>query len=641
MSVQTGMLAFDGRKIREEDLDFLLFELDQRGPDSCSVYADGPLGMGFRGLFITDEDYYGDQPRISPAGIVVTFDGRLDQRDELARRIGLTEFNRVSDAQLVLTAYEKLGEDAFESIIGEYALALWDKKQGHLFLVRSLCGTRPLFYVIENSFLVWSSELDDLIVKTGIEPVVNDDYAIGFIYYQPDIDLSPFRNVSVVVPGTHIKVKLSGEIGPAVSTWHPDRITTLQLRSDSEYEEACREQIRNAVNDRLRAKGPIWCELSGGLDSSTIFLMADRILRDKGCGPEQLTSVSYTFEDSHDCDESFFIQVVESARGRQGVHISEAAQAMTLGLNDISFSGSPSTSHLTPGTRETILNFMRRQGARVLLNGVGGDELFCSGDSGSPEIADCLAEGRFLTALKLVRDWSQCSGSPLWRVLMVEGLSPLMIGLPILDWKPSDIKELCTWSTPQARSWINRRNYRLGLKVEGGVQPASRRIRLFSIRSFRALLSSGYFRRTDGIYVSHPYAHQRLIEFILSLPMNQLAQPGRDRWLMRRAMNGILPERIRTRRSKGTFDEALCRALMREQHMLTEPLLVCQREYVNARRLSAAVDEMLLGKVRQIASFIHVISIERWLRSLATLESRRRELRKSFKLHSRTLVSIA
>lgn len=106
-------------------------------------------------------------------------------------------------------------------------------------------------------------------------------------------------------------------------------------------------------------------------------------------------------------------------------------------------------------------------------------------------------------------------------------------------------------------------------------------------------------------------------------------------------MNGILPERIRTRRSKGTFDEALCRALMREQHMLTEPLLVCQREYVNARRLSAAVDEMLLGKVRQIASFIHVISIERWLRSLATLESRRRELRKSFKLHSRTLVSIA
>lgn len=636
MSVQTGLLAFDGRQISREEVDFLLFDLEERGPDTCCIYVDGPVGLGFRGLFITEEDYCGTQPASSGSGAVITFDGRLDRRNELERRVGLPEFIRISDAELVLAAYEKYGESCFESIIGEYALVLWDKRNGHLFFARSLCGTRPLFYIVDRSSIVWSSELDHLILKTDTEAIVNDEYAIGFVYYQPDIDLSPFRHVDVVIPGTYMKIKASGEVSTGVPIWHPERITPLQLRSDSEYAEACREQIREAVSDRLRVKNKIWCELSGGLDSSTILSMADQILRGKGYGPDRLTSVSCIFEQSKDCDESVFIRIVEDARGRDGVHISEASQALTLGLENITFTGLPSTIHLSPGRHKTVNNLMEGDESRLLLSGVGGDELFCSGDTGSPEIADSISQGRVLKALGQVRDWSHCSGVPFWRVLMVEGVSPLTIGLPFLDWKPSDITELCSWATPKAQSWVNRRGYRVGLKVEGSIKPVSRRMLLFSVRSFRAHLSSGHFRAMTPITVSHPYAHQRLIEFVLSVPMNQLAQAGRDRWLMRRAMKGILPERIRTRRSKGIFDEALCRALIREQHLLTEaPLLTCEKGYVDTNRLGSAIDEMLLGKVRQIASFIHVISMERWLRSLSQIACRRFEIRNNFESYHR------
>src|SRR5579862_4030897 len=247
MSVQAGIRYFDGKEPSRQEVGFLLDELEARGPDYANIFISRRLGMGFRGFLVAPEERQ-NQPLIGRSGAALTFDGRLDGRASLCARLpGHPAV--LDDASLVLLAYELFGQTCFEFLKGEFAFALWDDSQSSLFFVRSLCGTRPLYYTADSKHVIWSSELDDLVIKSAIDPVVNDSYAIGFVYYQPDVDESPFRNIAVVPPGTYVELTCSGRVCPPVATWHPERLSTLQPGSDRLYEEAWLHEVESAITD--------------------------------------------------------------------------------------------------------------------------------------------------------------------------------------------------------------------------------------------------------------------------------------------------------------------------------------------------------------------------------------------------------
>jgi len=626
MSVQTGIRYFDGREPSRQEVGFLLDGLESRGPDYINIFTSRHFGMGFRGFLVAPEEQQ-NQPLIGRNGSALTFDGRLDGRANVCARLPCHS-TQLDDASLVLLAYELFGQSCFEFLKGEFAFVLWDQIEKSVFFVRSLCGTRHLYYTADSKRLMWSSELDDLVIKSAIDPVVNDSYAIGFVYYQPDIDESPFRNIAVVPPGTYVQLKYTGQVCPPVATWHPDRLSTLHLPSDCLYEEAWRHEVESAITDRLRVKGPVFCELSGGLDSSTIVLLADRILTNSGRSAANLTTVSCTFETSRESDESYFISLVEKARGRVGLYVHEQSLNATLGLRDIEFTGLPNTQHLFPGRYSTTERLMKRAGARVLLSGNGGDELFWSDPAGSPELADLCVQGHVWSALSAAHAWSQSAEVPFWHLFLTQAIAPITAGLAFVPWRPTD-GMLTSWITPKAKHWLTQPGRRLGLRIDTSTRPPSRGIRLLSIRSLRALLSAGYYHEYYGIYFSHPFSHQGLIDFILSLPMNQLTRPGESRSLMRRAIRGLLPEKTRMRRSKATLDEPVCRTLARNKNTIgeTERMEVCQREYAEPRALARSITEASLGNVEQVSGLLRLLSLERWLRSLKQIGTRRSNLK--------------
>ena len=182
--------------------------------------------------------------------------------------------------------------------------------------------------------------------------------------------------------------------------------------------------------------------------------------------------------------------------------------------------------------------------------------------------------------------------SPCWQLFLTQAIAPLTARFSIIPWRPSD-GLITPWITNKSRAFLNEPGRRLGLRFDGRVLPPSRGLRLLSFRSSSALLSAGYYHEYHGINFSHPFAHQRLIEFMLSLPMNQITRPGEPRSLMRRATRGLLPEKTRTRRSKATLEEPLCRMLARHKHALfpTENLEVCRREYAEPKALAEAVSQ--------------------------------------------------
>jgi asparagine synthase (glutamine-hydrolysing) len=623
MSVQTGTLRFDHCPVSRAEVAFLLQGLEERAPDYAGIHVSGSIGLGFRGFNISPEDG-GDQPMAGLTGAVLTFDGRLDNRDDLIRLLDVRGL--ASDARLALAAFEIRGAMSFEELAGEYAFVVWDAPKRELFLVRSRCGTRPLFFTANSSGVTWSSEIDDLILKSGITPEVNDAYAIGYLYYQPDIDESPFRNVRVVPPGSCIQIRTSSEIRDPVFLWHPENIVPLELRSDADYEEAWREQTERTVARRLRTRTPVFCELSGGLDSSTVALIAHQFLVNSGKDPAMLTTVSCTYETSRSCDETPFIEMVEQSRNRPGIHVRERSQCATTGLEDIQFTGVPNTGHCFPGKYTTITQLMKDAGARILLTGIGGDHLFWSDHSGSPELADLLLRGRLLAALSETRRWSQAAAATFRETFVTWALAPLMTAHPWLRLHPPDSIPR-PWATNKARQWLNGGGRSYGVRIDTRVRRPSVRARVHVMRSLSALVSAGYFQEYHGIYFSHPLASQELVDFVLSLPMNQLARPGEDRSLMRRASAGLLPERVRARKSKGSIDEMFCRVLERDQRLIgrAELLEVCRREYAEPALLAQAIREAALGRLDQSYVLVRLFSLERWLRSLDRLRLRQAE----------------
>ncbi len=135
--------------------------------------------------------------------------------------------------------------------------------------------------------------------------------------------------------------------------------------------------IKQAVRVRLRAKPPIFSELSGGLDSSTIVLTADEILREGNQSPQNLQTTSCVYEESETCDERGFIRAVDEKRGIDSFLVHERDQKTTLGLDDPPFTGLPSSLRCCfPGRYQTVTAIKQRHNARVLLTGRGGRSPF-------------------------------------------------------------------------------------------------------------------------------------------------------------------------------------------------------------------------------------------------------------------------
>jgi asparagine synthase (glutamine-hydrolysing) len=622
MSVQTGIRYFDERTACRGEVVQLLQNLEQKGPDYCGIHVTGPVGMGFLGFNITPEDR-NDQPLATRHGTVITFDGRLDNRPEVGRRLGMNR-PTISDGDLALAAFDAMGTSAFELLAGEFAFVILDAMQRALFLVRSRCGTRALFYTSDRSRVIWSSELDQLMIKSDVDPAINNGYAIGYLYYQPDIDESPFKNVAVVPAGSYVEFTANGETRGPTSTWRPERIATLALSSDQEYEESCREELEIAITRRLRTRQPVFSELSGGVDSSTVVLVADQALKKSGRGSDALTTISCTYQKSMSCDETAFIEAVEQRRGRPGIHLPEESQQATLGLNNIEFTGVPNTTHCFPGRYRVTEELMRGVGARVLLTGIGGDHLFWSDHTGSPELADLLSKGKLPALLSRARKWSQAAALPLWQVLVTSAVGPITTASRLFHWHPSDLN-FRPWMTEQARRWITSPGRSQALRLSSEIQLPSLRVRAQAIRSLYALIGAGYFQECHGIFFSHPLASQRLIDFVLSLPIDQLARPGEDRSLLRRTMAGVLPQKVRSRKSKGSIDEMFCRVMQRDSGSVssTEQLEVCRRGFAEPQALRRSIREVALGRLDQSYALVRLFSLERWLRSLQTIAARR------------------
>ena len=616
MKLQFGCLYRDGRTANAHD-----FDLASAHAASAEILGDvcnGSLLMAFRSRRLTWEEETETQP-YEAGPFVLTFDGRLDNRPAIAALSGLSRYSFTPDPVLILRAYEHKGDALFSELIGEFALALWDQNSRALTFVRSVDGARPLYYVLDQTKLMWASTLEILLRNSETESPIDESYILEFLSSVPCSHHTPFTNIEPVRPGTIVRFS-NDALSKTQPIWEPPRPDS-RVKVDAEYEAEFRDKLTEAIAVRLRAKDVVFSELSGGLDSSTIALIGDAILSRNNRAPDSLRTISCVYNHSQTCDERPFISLVESARHLRSIYVQEEEQALTLGLHDTAFSGVPNPLRLHAGRYAAYSRHMKDFGAHILLTGVGGDDLFGCNPDGTPLIADFLLKFQFRHMHEECKTWSQFSGGTYLKLLFAQAL-PMALerNLPI-QYRPQKLPDFLTGDCIAKINKTNQKHY----AYKSIHMLPSERAQLRSVRLLLELVAAGHFADFPEIYFSHPYTHRPLIEFCLRTPLSQFVRRGEFRSLMRRALADVLPSRICQRKTKTSMDEALLRALQREWDQIGDvgEWEVCRSGYIDANKFRRLLQQLRIGIQAHTGFVVKTIALEQWFRALNAFNGRK------------------
>jgi asparagine synthase (glutamine-hydrolysing) len=637
MSAIGGIYNFDDAPIDGQLLATLGSRLNARGPDGGSQVLFTSIGMAYRAFHTNKESRLEKQPLVSPNKLLLCWDGRLDNREELISLLRSDLQGVHTDVSIVMAAYVKWGLDFLPRIIGDFALSLWDPRARMLLLARDPIGPRTLYYHADEQSIIWTTELGPLLDLTSIRQEVNDDYIADYLTRLPDPSQTPYKNIHAVPPA-HVVIVSTGRLR-LQRFWGLNPNSQIRYRTDAEYEEHFRHLFRDAVRCRLRVEGAAWAELSGGLDSSSIVCMANDVIKSGEAVASNLETVSSVFDEASKSDERKYINYVEEKIGRKGLHLREDDYRLLAPVP-------VNPSHVVPNPLANFAEYynglnesMAKAGARVLLSGKGGDEILNAALDPGPKLADLLVQCRPLQLHRCLTVWTHALKKQYLELLWQKTIVPVLPqNIRSVFQRRPGFKMLDLYDhTFVKRMKLHER--KLGpTDIFGFRYPSGRDRSIWFLRIVREL-SAGYWQEFTNAEMSYPFTHRPLVEFMQAIPFEQSVRPGQTRSLLRRALRNLLPTEIAQRKGKRVNTDAVLRAVAREwprlRSMFTDAC-ICKYGYIDRESLLAMLAVARQGSDLASSAVTFLIPLEYWLltfegrRSVASLKAIRKqsELRK-------------
>jgi len=614
MSVIFGRWNFDGRSASPDYLDKLRTSLAAYGPDGFRSYSNDGVTIGFHAFYTTKQSRHQLQPFVSKSGPVFAWDGRLDNRKELIERLGDPLTEESADVCIVAAAYERWAIDCFGRLIGDWALSIWNPANRSLVLVKDPLGPQQLYYSVSKDFLTWSTVLDPLVLYAGYAFALDEEYIAGCLSLFPASHLTPYIGIRSVPSSSFVRFEGPGET--VRKYWDFDPAKTICYKTDADYEDHFRTAFAQAVRRRLRSDAPILAELSGGMDSSSIVCMADLEMSHGAADAIRLDTVSYYDHSEPGWNEYPYFTKVEQRRGRTGCHIDVGShQALRLAFQANHFAATPLSPRDANHATQQLAECIRSQGNRVVLSGVGGDEVTGGVPTPTPELENLLIAGRFGILAHQLKTWALHQRRP-WFYLFFEavrGFFPsAIVGVP-KSYRP------VPWLNPHFTRRHRRAlsGYHARLKVFG---PApSFQENLFALEVLRRQMACSVLATEPPYEKRYPYLDRDLLEFLYAIPREQLVRPGQRRSLMRRALAGIVPSEILNRKRKATVARGpttIIASQWTDVVEITRQMVSSSLGIVTAGDFIAALENARRGREVAIVPLFRTLAIERWLRNM-------------------------
>jgi asparagine synthase (glutamine-hydrolysing) len=541
--------------------------------------------------------------------LLVAVEGRLDEVERIRSDLGLD--GRASSARTLAAGYLEWGDDLVAHLRGDFAFVIWDGRRRRVLAARDPFGVRPLHWVTFEGKLCVASDIEQLLAAgvTSSEP--DDQRVLEFLLRDSrSLSRSFFRDVSRVPPG-HILIATETETRTCDYRRPPS--TALAFASVEACHTAFRETFFTAIRRRLSPDGPVVVQVSGGLDSTSIFCAADKLLAGQSHRSVPVVGAFAAFP-GLGCDETEYLNAVEAH-----VNLPIARWDGTL-VNGIEFSA-PLVA--APGSRipwssgtEGYVDIARAYGAESVLDGTGGDQVGIplGTESDEPALADWRMALRYL------------QGKPAAR------------GLRVLRWAvgatlPSRVRRLYRRAYRRLRpseppDWLASA---VSLRAEALESNDQVFLSVEQRMRWRTLIGASLASSIDGkqrhaslsgLEMSFPFLDWDLTQFILALPAN--LWPG-GRWrarLHREALRQDLPAAIYLRRSKAEFTPAVINRVRRNIESVSD--LIDGKSWLSGRFVDQGGARRLLAHVRRVPNpdFIAVYhlwaiaSVEAWLRRI-------------------------
>ena len=575
------------------------------------MFTDCGLAIACDGLTpVTGETRPGQPP------IFLLWDGRLDNRNEIVSELDGRVRAASGDPEIVAAAYARWQTDSFRKLIGDWSLTIWNPRARSLILAKDPIGLRPLFYRRTDATLQWSSSLDLLVTDARGALELDFEYLAGWLAFFPEAHLTPYRAIRAVPPSSFVRLE-QGRTTVA-KYWEFDSDKQIRYANAFDYEEHFRGVLSNAVRRRLRSDKPLLAELSGGMDSSSVVSLADAMLKhEQGLAP-RLDTLSYYDNAEPHWNELPYLSKVEERRGRTGHRIQvDCDDDLSAILEHTTLAAAPSGCGKDSARNREVERLIAAGGYGGILSGTGGDEFTGGVPTAVPELANLLAEFRLVAFARRLKTWA-LSQKKTWFQLLWES-SRVFLPSRFLRALPSQHPP--RWLAPRfARRHANAlAGYDVRLKFLGP-RPSFQE-NLSALEGLRRYVACSIISTRGGCERRYPYLDRDLLEFLFAVPREELIEPGRRRSLMRRALAGIVPDEILTRKRKAYVSRGPRVAIAKrwaELLPLTENMAAESLGIVSAERLASVLEELRRGKEAPLVPVLRTLVLERWLRNLAS-----------------------
>lgn len=595
MSGIAGIIRFDGAPVEPGLIQQMTAGMSHRGPDGIKHWTKGSVALGHCMLRTTPESLEENQPLANEdESLVLVMDGRVDNWEELRKELlgrGVVLRTR-ADTELVLRSYELWGENCLEHIDGECSLVIWDARNQAAFCARDRVGNKSFSYYWDGKTLIFASELHTILALPGVKQEFNEGLLAEYLaneWYSRDETF--WKGVSRLVGGHRMKVDRGGT--RITRYWQPDLWATLPYKRDEEFVEHYRALLADVVRRMSRSHLPVAFEVSGGLDSSALFAMAEHLRRQQQLPAPEIRAYAMDYHDDVNANELEYGRAVGQFLGISVKEILPTQMPVSWYRNWAKrYREMPSSPNAvqTMGLRETA----RQEGARVIVAGVGGDEwvgMPWTGAYYSEELA--LHQWRnVMTCFKNdieVLGISQAS----WWLFRYGAVPVLPEQIKYVLRKFRRVKKRESWLSPHLQRVLDERRDRLKIVVP---QPLARRgqhIQTLILEDAYEAAGREFEDRLNSslqLELRRPFFNHAIIQFSFSTPERLRSRGRLTKWLHRQAMRGLLPDKVLDRTTKADFMVAFHRYLENLGHELAVEVVPRRAAWLKTGRAMEIVE---------------------------------------------------
>lgn len=603
----------------------MMASMAHRGPDGSGEYYDEGVVLGHVRLAVIDPRG-GKQPLSNEDGSVwVVFNGAIYNYLELRQELIAHGHNFASytDTEVLVHLYEEYGEMCLDRLNGMFAFVIYDKTKRHVFAARDRFGIKPFYYAVTVEYFLFASEPKALFASNFLRPEVNPEGLADYLTFQFSVGAKTlFAGVSKLEPGHSLSIDLSEGVVPHVKQWWDLHFDIDTDHTEDYFVDRLQYLLYDSVKVRMRADVPVGSYLSGGLDSSTVAVLAKEVL-----GSTPLHTFTGTFDEGAAFDETCYAQTVAdvACTTHHVLHI-KAQDFLAFIEKIIWHMDEPGAG---PGVfPQYMVAGMARQHVKVALGGQGGDELF-------------TGYARYLVAYleEVLRGGIFETADSSKHAVILESIAP---NLPVLKqyipmlrmfWKDGlfDSREKRYFRLVD-RSEGMRTCFTDDVRHTGGYQPFGAFCEIFNRQGSASYINQMcYFDckaslpallqvddRTGmafGLESRLPLLDYRIAELHASVPPAIKFAGGQSKVLFRKAVYNLLPNEVLQRKDKMGFPVPLNVWYAGELRDFVHDILLSNRARTRGVYNSAAVEGMLKCDQGFSRVLWGILCLELWYRT--------------------------